>query len=469
MTSEPRVWRFPPPPPTVASTLPVFFFISFALGLSIIFSRGAFSEPAMWCVFVALLILVLALQHVLRTPVRHVTASVYLCAVVWVALLSLLIVALSDRALIIYPVKPWALGYTALGAWIVLLAGYLPFMVLGLKERPLVRHARFTLVAAVLLLGGYDTLKTSPTPWIDVWTVQQAGAGAFLQGKNPYQVVFMRDTGPRQANDVPYVYPPTQIYLTAPSFALGGDVRWTMLAALMGTGVLFRFLAQRSGLALPGLLEDAPALFLWFSPKLFFILEQSWVDPVQLFLITAALSAHVARRKLLTAVLFGVVASAKQTMFWSVPLVAVLLRFDRRQLLVAAGVAVAAVLPFALWDFRALKYANLDFLNALPVRPEALTLTTYVRNHFQVEIPTAVGFLSAAAVVALSLWRLPRGAGAFAFAVLATYFLFFVVNKWAFANYYFLLTGLSGLAAAASGHLASQPEEAPASSGAPST
>jgi hypothetical protein len=40
----------------------------------------------------------------------------------------------------------------------------------------------------------------------------------------------------------------------------------------------------------------------------------------------------------------------------------------------------------------------------------------------------------------------------FSRALVLTYFVFFFFNRWAFANYYFLLTGLAALAGAAALH-----------------
>jgi predicted membrane-bound dolichyl-phosphate-mannose-protein mannosyltransferase len=225
-----------------------------------------------------------------------------------------------------------------------------------------------------------------------------------------------------------------------------------MLAALLITGVALRFIVRRAGLGSTSLAEDAPALFIWLSPKLQFILEQSWVDPVQIMWITLLVAAHVAARPTLAATLLGVAASSKQTMFWLVPLAAVLLGWDRRQWLITGAVALALPLPFILWDFRALKHANFDFLNALPARPDALTFINWYARKYATEIPGNIAFLLAALVAGVSIWKLSGSTAKFGVALLSTYVTFFVFNRWAFANYYFTLCGLSALAAACSWH-----------------
>jgi hypothetical protein len=412
----------------------------------------------------ALWIVALRFQDALRAPSTVQPATRMFAPLVFSALFATSFWQWNDPWPILYPQGPWALGRIAQVSWLCLVLTYLPFVVARIREHTWLRHGRFVLFGAALLLGGYDTIRTSPRPGIDVWTVQQEGAAHFLAGRNPYREVAVRDTGPRTAADVPYVYPPTQLYLTAPAWKLGDDVRWTMLLAVLVTGFALRQITRRAPLSLPAILEDAPALFVWLSPKLFFILEQAWVDPVQLMLVSLTTWAHVARRPVLTAVALGVVVSAKQTMFWMIPLAGFLLWFTPRQWLIAAAVALASVLPFVVWDFPALRHANLGFLSSLPPRADGLTLVNWASRKFQVVLPgTGLAFLLALLVVGLSIWRRRESTTArFAVAALATYCAFFAFNKWAFANYYFLLMGLAALAAACSGHFASRLQPQPA-------
>jgi hypothetical protein len=57
-----------------------------------------------------------------------------------------------------------------------------------------------------------------------------------------------------------------------------------------------------------------------------------------------------------------------------------------------------------------------------------------------------VGFVVAAVVAALTLWRLPRTPAGFAYAVAATSLAFFAFNKQAFCNYYFFVAGAFAVA-----------------------
>jgi len=425
--------------------------VSFLLSTAITFNRGAYSEGALTLIFIALAVLVFCLSESARRLVPIQRNPRTTLVLVWLGAFAMAWYAWNDDVLI-YPALPWTTGKHAQVAVLVLLASYLPFLTGRLREANVVRLARFAAIAAAITVAGVDVIRVSPAPRIDVWTVQQAGAAALLAKKNPYTAVAERDTGPRVAEDVPYVYPPTQIYLTAPAYALGRDVRFTMLAAIVLAGVGMRYITGRAGSALPSIALDGPALYLWSMTKLFFILEQAWVDPVQVMLIVMTLAAYVGRRRWLTAVLLGVVLSSKQTMFWAVALTGVSLRFNRRQWLTTALVGFALVLPFIVLDFRALKHANFDFLSGLPSRPDALTFNSWYLHHFDAELPGSIGFFLAGIVAALAMWRMRGTAARLALSLATTYSFFFAFNKWAFSNYYFMMASLAALSAAAACH-----------------
>ncbi|MDP2274553.1 MAG: hypothetical protein Q8K32_27680 [Archangium sp.] len=421
---------------------------SFLFGWAITPSRGAYSDPAMTMVLLATI--VVGWRYVVNFGGRvdQIPARV-LAPLVWGCAIAMAFTAYNDAEIIIYPVKFWETGRKAQGWSLIALLAYLPSM-LKWPEPRWARHLRFVFIAGCITLAGVDTYRTSPTPRIDVWTVQQQGAAFFFEGKNPFQEVHAGDTGPRTANDVPYVYPPMQLYVTSIAWKLTNDVRFAILAAAILLGFSVRAIGTRFGAkALPAILEDAPALFIWFTPKFFFILEQAWVDPVQIFWCSALILVAAMNRPWATAVLVGLVVGAKQTMLLFAGLIGLGLRFNWRQWVLAGSVSLATFLPWMIWDFKAWKFSNFDFLSALPVRPDALTYITWVRRKFNVEIPYLIAFPAAFALAGLAAWRLRKGLGPLTMAAVASMTVLFVFNKWAFANYYFTLLGLSCIAAAA--------------------
>lgn len=421
---------------------------SFLFGWAITPSRGAYSDPAITMVLLGTL--VLAFAYVTDFGKRHdLVASKALAPLLWAAAIAMAFTGWNDGEIIIYPIKHFTTGRLAQGWLMIALLGYFPSL-LKWQEPRFLRTIRFVFVALCIAMAGKDTYDTSPTPRIDVWTVQQQGAAALWNGQNPFQAVHAGDTGPRSANDVPYVYPPMQLYVTAPAWKLVGDTRYAILTALILLGFSLRALTGRfGGRDQPAIIEDAPALFIWCTPKLFFILEQAWVDPVQIFWCSVLLLVAAMKRPWATAVAVGLVIGAKQTMFVYAGLVGLGLRFSLKQWAVAGSVALATFLPWMIWDFAAWKHSNFDFLNALPVRPDALTFITWVRRKYAIEIPYAIAFPGAFLVAGLAAWKGRRTLGAIATAGVASTTILFVVNKWAFANYYFTLMALCAVAAAA--------------------
>ncbi len=430
--------------------------VSFLLGLVMLLSAGIYdgplAEPSLVLVMVALGILVWRFsKHILpgAAPIR--TANESTRAVSYLALAALfafVVMGFFDVRLLLDAKRPWPVIHASQTAFVLLLASYLPGISGRVTESPRWRQARFALFGALVIACGVETIAVSPLPHIDVWTIHTSGARAFLRGDNPYTAVWNHDTGPGH-DPLPYVYPPTTIYAFSVGLLLGGDVRYATLACLVLTGVAIRYVTRARSDAASAFIEDAPALFFWLNPKLFFVLEQCWNDPIPLTFISLAVVAHTRKRLMLTAVLLGLAVTAKQSMFWLVPLGGVLLGFRWRQWVAFLGFAVAPELPFLLWNFRALKYANFDFLVGQPPRLDALTPINFLYRHFGIRPSGLPGTLLGASAVGASLLRLKRTAPLFVLAVTLAYFLFFVFNKWAFCNYYFFLAGVASLAAGA--------------------
>lgn len=421
-----------------------------AFGLAVSFNHGAYDDHAIALVLGGVLTLAWIFADVLgvfaeeAAPSRARRAGGGLV----VALTTGVLWAYLDPSLIIYAQVPWFRGRAALAGLLVLLLSHLPALVAGWREPRALRWARFSLCALLVLIAGADVLHASPRPWIDVFTVQQRGAEALLGGQNPYTQVSVDDTTPGRSLKTPYVYPPTQILAGLPGYALFDDVRWSMLFAMLAAGVCLRILTERAaGRELPSIALDAPALLLWCTPKLFFILEQAWVDPIQLALVCGGFTLFARDRRDGAAVVFGLAASSKQTLFWIVPLVGFGLRLRPREWLILGAAAAAPLVPFMLWDFGALKRSIFDFLTQLPPRPDALTLGNFINRRLGTGYAGTAAFPLTALVVALGALR-ARGPGPVAACIAFAYALFFAVNKQAFANYYVFVVGLCALAAA---------------------
>lgn len=448
-------------------------------------SHGRYLGPAVACLAFALLVLGWRFVVSLRIPAVGESALPRLTLwLIWCAVASMPITAWLDPKILAHPhTSLWPLRALE-GGSILLLASYIPF--LGDRtDSQLVRRVRFACFGAITFASGAAIIHISPAPGIDVWDLQTQAAKALLRGENPYVGLTVPDTTPiHPYPTVPYVYAPGTLYAGVVGLFLGGDVRYAMLLALLVSGAALRKIARKPAGAstspLPSLVEDAPALFVWLMPPLAFIIELAWTEPVQLMLICLAVCAAVSRRALAGAVLFGLALTTKQSMFWLIPLAGFALGYGIREWLVMLVTLGLGVAPFAIANFGALKYDTFDFLVALVPRSDALCLAVWYKSAFGRAFPTAISTVAAAVTVGATALnsrslringsrgletvaeqatghapgrareRVIEGAALFGRAAGLTYFAFFFFAKWAFANYYFLVSGLAALAAATS-------------------
>jgi hypothetical protein len=390
---------------------------------------------------------------------RKRATAVVATDLIWLPLIFLLLAmgwaAYEDQTLL-NALLPWPNGRNAQLAMGVLVFSYIPGA-LGVREPRWLGHARFALLTVLVLFIGVESIKASPTPRIDVWQLQQKAVDLLRQRRNPYQELTIPDTG--WGIPMPFVYPPTVIYFGFFGKWLLGDIRYSNLIAIAMTGLALRAIARRARRTsdgdggLPALGEDAPGLIFWLQPKLFLVLEQAWVDVIQLGFLTAGLAVFLGRFRLVGVVLMGIALSSKQTMFWFLPLIFLFLNFRPRDWIALFATMALLVAPFVIWDFHALRAATLGVHGAIPPRRDALAFMAWWYAKYQVWRSTAViAWGSSLAVLGLGAWRLRGSLTAFGLAATSIYFLFFFFQKWAFANYYYFVTGLAALSAALALH-----------------
>jgi hypothetical protein len=204
----------------------------------------------------------------------------------------------------------------------------------------------------------------------------------------------------------------------------------------------------------------AAALYL-FTPRNLFVLQQSWTEPfVVLFLAATVWCA--ARSPRVTPVALGLFLAVKQYAVLGLPMVLLVTRPPLRltgawRAVVPAGLVAAAVTaPLALGALPGFWRAVVTLQFDQPFRPEALSYLGLLAGPVLPGVPPpappfgpGVAFAAAAAVGALALWRAARTPAGFALGVAALFLTFFVLNKQAFANYYFFVIGALCVAVAA--------------------
>ena len=346
--------------------------------------------------------------------------------------------------------RPWflAAAVVAVGAACAIAAG-----------RGVVRHAGILALLATHLALGVWTIRAqpAPSPMIDVFMFQRDAAAALLSGVNPYAITFPNPypTGAYYGPDMVvdgrlmfgFVYPPLSAFLSVLG-AWAGDVRYAQLGAMTLAAACMAY--TRRG-RLGGL---AAGLYL-FTPRNLFVLEQSWTEPFVVLLLAVAVWC-AARHPRVAPVALGLFLAVKQYAVLALPLALLIGRPPmtfagfRRIAVPAVVVAAVVTLPLALWEPAGFLRAVVELQFYQPFRPEALSyLGLLAGPGGQPPFGTGVAFAVAAAVMALALWRVARTPAGFALGVAALFLAFFVLNKQAFANYYFFVVGALCVAVAA--------------------
>jgi hypothetical protein len=321
------------------------------------------------------------------------------------------------------------------------------------------RHLLIGAMLAAHLALGLLMIHASPAPHIDVFVFQRDSARALLAGTDPYALQMPNIYGSAEGYGPElltngrlgfgFPYPPLSLELSTAGDWLGGDVRYADLAAMTITGGLISYL--RSG-SLPAL---AAALYL-FTPRSFFVLEQSWTEPFVVLFVAAVVFCALRWPKGLPYAL-GLFLVAKQYCPLALPLIALLAipgggrRWYARQLGRASVVAAALTLPLAVLHPAAFVHSVVFLQLLLPFRPDSLSYAAWLAGpDGTAPFNVGVAFVAAAVVIGLALWRMPRTPAGFALALSATFLTFFAFNKQSFCNYYFFIIGSLCVAIAAS-------------------
>jgi Glycosyltransferase family 87 len=314
-------------------------------------------------------------------------------------------------------------------------------------------------LAAILVLytlGGGLLVARAPAPNIDVLEVQQLGAIALENGRNPYQATFPNPYGKEETfqyfgdhrdNLQNYPYPPLSLLITTLGHRLGGDVRWALLGAQVLLAWLVFALARGAGHAPRFALTLATLCVL--HPRGLYLLEQSWTDSLLAASFLAVLLCLQRKTGRWLGVALGAFLAAKQYSIIAVPLLLGSRRVPARAWALALVVAAGIVLPFFAWSPADFLEDVVLFQARQPFRMDALSIPAAVARLTGLRAPGALSF-AAAAVATLGVFpradserraALPEQTAIVSLA-------FFLFAKQAFCNYYYFV-GILVLAAVA--------------------
>ena len=307
----------------------------------------------------------------------------------------------------------------------------------------------FPAVLAVNIALGVWMLRASPHPKIDVVEVHSSALRALGRGRNPYRITFRnvygRDTSFYNPQAVSgdrvlfgYPYPPLSLLIAAPGQLLFKDYRYAELAAFVGAAALI-------GYAGASLAAKLAAVLLLTTPRVFFVLEQGWTEPIGVLML-AAMTWAMIRRPAWCPWVGGLLAVTKQylglvagPLLWRFALS----RSEGAWQFLARAIAAGALitLPFALADVRAFVDTVILLQTKEPFRIESLSFVSWAARAGwgQGSFLWAVG----AGLVALTvvMWRTPNNAAGFAGGLALSTFALFAMGSKAFCNYYFFVIG----------------------------
>jgi hypothetical protein len=417
-----------------------------ALGRALQIADGELGRnpyPAIICLTIAILMSSLAIftPRSSRIGQRGFTVVVTLCVMINFAQL----VTKSPCVGVTSPdqLAPFAMGFAAAA----LLCGVM------LADQGIARVSAFAgLLLLVAILGGWAILNR-PNPHIDVYVFQTDSSAALANGHDPYELtfpnVFAPDTslyaeGIVQDGRLQFGYPylPETLFAVMPASLLHFDVRYAQLAAILGSAILIVA-------ANPSSLGFAAAILFLTTPRLFFVLEKSWTEPIVLLMLSATIACAIRWPRLLP-IMLGLFLASKQY----VPFAAILFFVGSRPmrqtilLLIKAGVvALIVTLPLVLWDLSAFWHSAIALQFHQPFRYDALSYLSWIgESSFSKTAVVLIPFAALLSSVALVLWR--RRSIGFAASVAFCFLLFFAFNKQAFANYYFFVIGAMACAVA---------------------
>ena len=416
------------------------------LGYTLDISLGMYSLAALQVLTAA------AAACIAAIAVPRIGAVERLPAWLWISAVALGVVVETALIVVRHPGFPMVRTGTMVVAALGLLQAF------DLKRLRLPLLLLTAAVFAILLSATF--LRYAREPAIDVFVFQQMSADAVLHGRNPYTIrypsVYPPGTpfygpgvvGADNRLDYGFPYFPLSLLLVVPAYAAGGDSRFAHAAAIALTAGLM------AG-ARPGRWAGLTAILFLLTPPVFFIVEQSWTEPLLAFTFSLTMFAALRWRRALPFAL-GLLFATKQYTVLMAPLVWLLVDEPRTwrklvTLLATAGaVALAITLPFFLWDPRAFYRAVVAFQFLQPFRLDALSYMVWIHHNFpQLTIERCAPFVSVVPATAFALWRCPRTPAGFAAAVTVVYLTFFAFNKQAFANYYYFVIAAACWSAAA--------------------
>jgi hypothetical protein len=319
-----------------------------------------------------------------------------------------------------------------------------------------------TAIALAHFVIGWSAIRGLVNPDFDVYWCHMQSLEALLKGINPHTLTIPYAHPDELKYPASYVfdgrvhigfpYPPLSLFLALPGYLVGGDYRYSGLAATTLSAFLI-------GYARPSRLSLLAAAIFLSSPAMSTVLKMGWTEPFVVLMLALTLFTACRAPKFLPYAL-GLLIAVKQYAIFAA-LGVFLLPIERRTLksyaviiIKALAVATAVTLPWMLWNVHGFLSDVVLLQFRLPFRMDALSYLVWLTYNTGVQPPAVIGFVMIAPAVALMAWRGSRTPAGFAVSVALIFLSLFAFNKAAFINYYFFVIGAMCCAIALAGQSA---------------
>jgi hypothetical protein len=308
----------------------------------------------------------------------------------------------------------------------------------------------FPAVLAINVALGVWIIRASPDPPIDVVIVHHEAIDALLKHTDPYRISFENIYGDDAKNfynpaaivgrrvAFAYPYPPVSLLFAIPGHVLAHDFRYSDLAALIVAAALVAFIG-------PGIAPKLAACLFLTTPRILFVLEQGWTEPISV-LVLAATVFLLFRTPMAGGWAAGILIVTKQYLaIAALPF----LRFAIGQrgwrtasmLTAAAFTAAAATLPFALWHPHAFLNNVVWLQGNEPFRSDSLSYLSWAARAGWGEGSLRWAVAAASIAAAAGIVMTPNTAAGFGASVALYSLAMFTFGSKAFCNYYFFVIG----------------------------
>jgi hypothetical protein len=350
--------------------------------------------------------------------------------------------------------------YPQMNLWLVLLKAALAmncvcataYSALLFSQRETPRAGKVLLSATLFLVLScfFFTLKASPAPHIDVFTICSKAADLLRSGRNPYDFLYADIYGGKYTYHPRFMYWPVVTYLVTFSKLVTGDIRTGTIFAHMITAIGLYLLGRQWRWSFQKILL---AVIVWFTfPISFFVLEQAWVEVILMPSLVFFIYFAGRRKWVGAAVMAGLACATKQYMpiFGIFSCLYVWRREGWGKTIGYAGIAslttMLAMLPFFIWDWRVFLDRTVFEILHYDIRTESLSWIAFSINRLRVPFNTALSLalkavLSVPALVVMFRREEVRPADLM-FTQVVVFSAVFLFGNQALCNYYYFLSFL---------------------------